>query len=416
MSCWRNCHAEFFPRPYPGEWLYSVLCRYHVHSGNPKYQTTVAELFDGKTQAAMAALYPNGSLRLLASQLPSKYLSVEQLAINNTLFPYFARFSSDLKKQEALERVRLGETVVVTSIRRFSDMASWRPRFCPVCIDADRQKYGEAYWHVVHQIPLMTVCPEHGCRLMTLPTVDVKHLKYAFFPLEGQPIGNGEVLSGIGAEWELSLAKILTEYQMLPLVVSPPPHNNLAMILSNKGYGIIQRGSPNVILDAKRLYRDLRDYFGIALIEQHFGDEKSVWQINRLCKWDMAMPERYALLQCLADVSSETMFGSIVIKDKYEIAIRLMAESTKFRSRAAVAEELGVTVSQLAILTKKYNIEPFWERDGEKMTESITAHFTSSEAERILRAVQCGEAPTMSEFVRRCVREYFEHRTKRGEH
>lgn len=30
----------YFPTPYPGEWWYSVLCRYHVRSGHAKHQTT----------------------------------------------------------------------------------------------------------------------------------------------------------------------------------------------------------------------------------------------------------------------------------------------------------------------------------------------------------------------------------------
>ena len=34
-----------FPTPYPDEWWYSVLCRYHTRSGNTKQQTTIRELF-----------------------------------------------------------------------------------------------------------------------------------------------------------------------------------------------------------------------------------------------------------------------------------------------------------------------------------------------------------------------------------
>lgn len=54
-----------FPTPYPDEWWYSVLCRYHTRSGNPKQQTTIRELFHGSISASVGAVYPvNANLKL----------------------------------------------------------------------------------------------------------------------------------------------------------------------------------------------------------------------------------------------------------------------------------------------------------------------------------------------------------------
>ena len=34
-------------------------------------------------------------------------------------------------------------------------------KYCPLCVQEDRDKYGEAYWHRKHQIRNMLVCPKH---------------------------------------------------------------------------------------------------------------------------------------------------------------------------------------------------------------------------------------------------------------
>jgi hypothetical protein len=35
-------------------------------------------------------------------------------------------------------------------------------RYCPCCVEDDRLTYGEAYWHRLHQLAVVHVCPKHG--------------------------------------------------------------------------------------------------------------------------------------------------------------------------------------------------------------------------------------------------------------
>lgn len=42
---------SFFPSPYPDELWYSVICRYHVHSGNYCAKHTMRQLY-GDNQIA----------------------------------------------------------------------------------------------------------------------------------------------------------------------------------------------------------------------------------------------------------------------------------------------------------------------------------------------------------------------------
>ena len=52
--------------------------------------------------------------------------------------------------------------------------------FCPSCVAEDIKKYGEAYFHRVHQVEGVIVCPEHDCILKTYPIKrnEVSRLKY----------------------------------------------------------------------------------------------------------------------------------------------------------------------------------------------------------------------------------------------
>ena len=58
---------SFFPTPYPDELWYSVLCRYHLRTGNKKQATTIGELFGGRSHAAMGAFSPMAPFAMYCS-------------------------------------------------------------------------------------------------------------------------------------------------------------------------------------------------------------------------------------------------------------------------------------------------------------------------------------------------------------
>lgn len=376
----------FFPTPYPGEWWYSVLCRYHVRSGNSKHQSTIKELIPGRITAAIGSVYPNSTIRQILSGLPAGLLSVKDVIIKNTLFPYYSRFSSFEKKTAMLEQLCRGETIVITSIRKFT--AKSVPKYCPQCVAEDRRTYGEAYWHIDHQIPLMALCPEHGCPLQAVADIIPTHIDYTFYPLESvcpertPPRSPPDIPS-----WQAGFSHILTDYQRLPLTASAVPDcNNLAMSLSNMGYGIIQDRSQNTILDAKRLYWDMIKTYGREFVELIFGGEASTCTINRACKWEIASPERYALLQNFAGITSEEVFSTRPQQGRYEDKLLALQGAGGVYTKKQVQELLNITAAQLDILTKRYGIEPFWKERGSGRTNHIHISLTAEEKQRIAKA------------------------------
>ena len=91
---------SFFPTPYPDELWYSVICRYHIRSGNPCIKYTLNELYG--THYYNASLFLCGPVLHLLSLLPKNTLSVEQVIFDHTLFPYYARFFTISRKKKFL--------------------------------------------------------------------------------------------------------------------------------------------------------------------------------------------------------------------------------------------------------------------------------------------------------------------------
>lgn len=130
----------------------------------PNVATTARELFGGKYGMAVVG-FPNRLGHLVSVMPPSNSYTVERLIDEHTLLPFYEPFIS-LERGRILRlementsynrlHARLG-----VAAARFRHPASLR--FCPSCVNVDRQEYGEAYWHRVHQLPSIEVCPKHA--------------------------------------------------------------------------------------------------------------------------------------------------------------------------------------------------------------------------------------------------------------
>lgn len=187
------------------------------------------------------------------------------------------------------------------------------------------------------------------------------------------------------------------------------------------GYGVIQKNSRNTILDAKRLYKDLTGFYGAALIEQIFGGEKSSCTINRVGKWEMAVPERYAVLQCFAGIDSGVVFSKEPIPEQYQERLLALKRTGVVYGKKQLAEKLGITRPQLDILAQKYGIEPFWTRNGERDEETgetgrrISFRLNKQELDAFKRALGESGFRYDSHFVKYCVMETIQRKNRKGE-
>lgn len=153
-----------FPTIYPDELLYSQLARYHVRSGNLAYIFTAEQLFQIKTvrpDVEFLNAYTSEALSIITSTM-----SLEEIIMKHTMFPYYGRFLKSERRIDAFDSL----VNMRTDYRRLLPIPKGGTvrylRYCPACVQSDRERFGETYWHRMHQMVGVDVCPTHHCRLI----------------------------------------------------------------------------------------------------------------------------------------------------------------------------------------------------------------------------------------------------------
>jgi len=152
-----------FPDPYPEEIFYSVCARLCERYGYSKHRIAMRDLF-GREWVIASITLPSHLDDLIARLPPGSAYTSDYLIAEHTLLPFYSPFLPP----ERLSRLRQdmrgcnGPAIHMRS----GIMASSVPlpewlRFCPRCVVEDRVRYGECYWHRVHQISGVEICPFH---------------------------------------------------------------------------------------------------------------------------------------------------------------------------------------------------------------------------------------------------------------
>jgi len=156
----------YFPTPYPDELLYSQLARYYTKSGYMAYTYAAEELYVSKIvrpDMEFVNVFTPDALRMI-----TRDISMENVVMNHTMFPYYGRFLPLERRQRAFQALvsmqgNYHNLLPIPTKKGNSDRCL---RYCPMCAEHDREEYGETYWHRTHQMIGLNVCPEHGCYLM----------------------------------------------------------------------------------------------------------------------------------------------------------------------------------------------------------------------------------------------------------
>lgn len=384
----------YFPTPYPGEWWYSVLCRYHVRSGHSKYATTINELYGGRPMVH-GRLIPGGDCATILSNLPPGVLSINDVLANHTLLPYYTRFFEANKKQQVWKALRAGRGSGITSVRTLMTDGTEGLKFCPNCYLLDTRKYGEAYWHRVHQIPLLGYCPMHKIPLVTVP-IKFARLSEVFLPLGSVHCQEAE--HGEKAPWMEPLADMIAALlygDYAPTV----GYNNLHTALISHGYGE-DRISRYQSIDVGKVQRAVMEYYGGEIYEQYFS-RLSAAVMSRLMHWKLSSPERYALLAVMVGLDADTLFGpALDVTDLLLERLLSYKEAGVVYGKNDLAAKMGIQPGQLDSLAAKYHIEPFWRQIRQERNRCIRLLLTNSEYEAISQAAQESGGTPLAVFAR----------------
>ncbi len=157
---------ENFLDPHPEEVLYSAWARSSECSRCLNRYDFTRELF------GMANVVPVVDLPCylgyFLENLPSGHSYTLDILINqHTLYPLYAPFLPEDRLRRLRERMISGDACpvhqLVGKLGNTTNTPSSPPwlRYCPACVEVDRAKYGECYWHRLHQVLGVEVCPKH---------------------------------------------------------------------------------------------------------------------------------------------------------------------------------------------------------------------------------------------------------------
>ena len=158
----------FFPTPYPDECLYSILCRYYARIGYTTLKA-VRKLLFGSQQCLTSSVFFPIRLDLVKRWYGRKSgITRKYIADKHTMHPYMTIiYPNEFRQQvgDVIKGATAPKTFDKTGTQRSRRLWPKYLRYCPDCMREDIDKYGETYWHRIHQLPAMLYCTKHKTRL-----------------------------------------------------------------------------------------------------------------------------------------------------------------------------------------------------------------------------------------------------------
>ena len=262
----------FFPHPYPDELLYSVFARYYVRSGYSNYVFAAEDLFQNRyVRPSFEYISPlNGEVITYLK----KKTDIQQILLNHTMFPYHCRFLPMERKNKAMqELINMGSNFrnLILFPRRTETPSM---RYCPLCAADERKNYGETYWHRLHQIYELPVCPVHKCFLVNTDYKLSGNLPPNLIPAEMViPLSENIILCD--NEKLLLLAGYIKEIFDLPIKLDMDL--SVSDILKRITENTMYRTPRGEVCRISALYKDFEEFYH-AIVE----NIPKQWQIHKV--------------------------------------------------------------------------------------------------------------------------------------
>ena len=250
------------PFPYPDELLYSVVARFCFHyrlnfrsvlralSGKPFMRPDLPASLDAISKKTYLLWAMKG----------------EDILQKMTLFPFYQPFL--IRSRDSAE-FYLGRS---EGYRGSIGQKCYRVthptylRLCRLCVSEEFARYGEAYWHRIHQVPGVVVCPVHGLPLSISDIGLIYPLNRNLVPgiiIEGCTYSSEEkvlmkdlfLLKRIAARCNEILLGELGDWEA----------EDLRALYIDRA---LQRGFESVrgVFSGKRLEQELLEYYGVSLL------------------------------------------------------------------------------------------------------------------------------------------------------
>ena len=265
-----------FPTLYPDELVYSASARFSERMEFPNKGIAVLELFNSPNAKAVVDLPCH--LGNLSKMLPPGHdYRVERLIDNHTLLPLYAPFLPANRVRALREDMALGSGQRIHTRAGIKASRVSYPeylRFCARCAHEDRSQYGETYWHRIHQVPGVLLCPLDGCLLQSSSAPFQPRARFAFVVAE-QVVPAGQRVGAPGAtplqvEVMAHKGKLLSIAHDAAWLLSNPQAASGSQSIRSRYIQVLQE--LNLALDSGRVHIQklvtaLCNYYTPALLE-----------------------------------------------------------------------------------------------------------------------------------------------------
>ena len=151
----------------PDETLFSIAGRHHVLFGNYHASQTFLQLF-GHPRFRSHHDLPS-RIDVFVKNTRGVFGDARQVILEHTLLPFYLPLKSPAHLDVALSAMRgnrVGALKYQLGMLANHFEAHHPLRACVTCMDEDVSGFHVAYWHRIHQYPLVWVCPRHGTVLL----------------------------------------------------------------------------------------------------------------------------------------------------------------------------------------------------------------------------------------------------------
>jgi len=271
---------------FPDELIYSANARLSKLICYSSSKSLVSELF-GSSSAANITDLPCRLSNLLAAFPVGHCYTVDYLISNHTLLPFYGPFLP-IQRVEQLKQDMAGDNGLKAQLRcgiagSSISTPEWL-RFCPLCINADKKKYGDFYWHRLHQVPGVNVCPTHHVFLEnSVVRARGKRIRYELIPASQavQPVEPR--LIDLSKPLHQALLKIARDVAWL--LDHPDFHPGLESIRERYIKLLVDKGLATYTgqVHALKLIKEIKDYYSsdlLKLLQCEIRDQHDAWPLR----------------------------------------------------------------------------------------------------------------------------------------
>lgn len=169
------------PPIYTNELFYSFLSRAYMQSGIGSASEFNKLVFDRSTDTPRYNFI--NKLNDDFNDILYKQISPFEIITNHTLFNFYSRFLTKEQKEEAMKKILDGQNGFIYLHMPVAKGEVFL-KYCPMCVEEDKKKYGECYFHVEHQFGKIKICPHHCCKLKNTNIKNTGLNPSVFKPLE----------------------------------------------------------------------------------------------------------------------------------------------------------------------------------------------------------------------------------------